>query len=312
MTAPCPHPGTRPGPHLGTLMAERRRLLNIGYRMLGSLQDAEDVVQETYARWYGLSEEEQRAIGAPLAWLTRVASRICLDHLTSARVRREHYTGEWLPEPVRHSATWTSAGDEGGADPADRITLDESVSMGMLVVLDSFTPAERVAFVLHDIFGMPFTEIADTVGRTPPPAASSPPPPVGASPTGVPAAAPHRSTSRSSPRSATPARPAISTRWSRSSTPPSSREATEAAGSVPPCARSSAGTRSPASSSASCATNPESNSWRRTSTAPRRQRPHRRYHDRRRRPGHPRRSGHRRVDGRQPRQAPCLDRPRNP
>ncbi|MEN1890426.1 RNA polymerase sigma factor SigJ [Streptomyces mirabilis] len=160
-------PGPAQDPTLGTLMAERRRLLNIGYRMLGSLQDAEDVVQETYARWYSLPEEEQQAIGAPLAWLTRVASRICLDHLTSARVRREHYTGEWLPEPVRHSATWTSAGDEGGADPADRITLDESVSMGMLVVLDSFTPAERVAFVLHDIFGMPFTEIADTVGRTP-------------------------------------------------------------------------------------------------------------------------------------------------
>ncbi|MFE2969210.1 RNA polymerase sigma factor SigJ [Streptomyces sp. NPDC059340] len=160
-------PGPAQDPTLGSLMAERRRLLNLGYRMLGSLQDAEDVVQETYARWYSLPEKEQQAIVAPLAWLTRVASRICLDHLTSARVRREQYTGEWLPEPVRHSAAWTSAGDEGGADPADRITLDESVSMSMLVVLDSFTPAERVAFVLHDIFGMPFTEIADTVGRTP-------------------------------------------------------------------------------------------------------------------------------------------------
>ncbi|MGW6743602.1 RNA polymerase sigma factor SigJ [Streptomyces sp. NPDC055025] len=148
-------------------MAERRRLLNLGYRMLGSVQDAEDVVQETYARWYALSEAEQQAVNAPLAWLTRVASRICLDHLASARVRRERYTGEWLPEPVRSGATWTSADGEGGDDPADRITLDESVSMGMLVVLDSITPAERVAFVLHDVFGMPFTEIAETVGRTP-------------------------------------------------------------------------------------------------------------------------------------------------
>jgi RNA polymerase sigma-70 factor (ECF subfamily) len=148
-------------------MAERRRLLNLGYRMLGSVQDAEDVVQETYARWYALSEEGQRAIEVPMAWLTRVASRICLDQLGSARARRERYTGEWLPEPVRHGAGWTSTGGAGADDPADRITLDESVSMGMLVLLDSMTPAERVAFVLHDVFGLPFTEIAETVGRTP-------------------------------------------------------------------------------------------------------------------------------------------------
>jgi len=162
-------PPTGPGqdPTLGSLRTERRRLLNLGYRMLGSVQDAEDVVQETYARWYALPEEKQQEIDVPLAWLTRVASRICLDHLASARVRRERYTGEWLPEPVRHGATWTSTGeDAGGDDPADRITLDESVSMGMLVVLDSITPAERVAFVLHDVFGMPFAEIAETVGRS--------------------------------------------------------------------------------------------------------------------------------------------------
>nr|WP_314416045.1 RNA polymerase sigma factor SigJ [Streptomyces sp. DSM 40484] len=159
------------GPGLGDLMTERRRLLGLGYRMLGSVQDAEDVVQETYARWYALSEAEQEAIVAPLAWLTRVASRICLDQLASARVRRERYTGEWLPEPVRGgAATWGGGGGGGagdGGDPADRVTLDESVSMGMLVVLDSVTPAERVAFVLHDVFGVPFAEIAETVGRSP-------------------------------------------------------------------------------------------------------------------------------------------------
>ena len=154
-------------PSLASLMDERRRLLNLGYRMLGSAQDAEDVVQETYARWYALPEQAQQDIDVPLAWLTRVASRICLDHLASARVRRERYTGEWLPEPVRDSTLWTSTGSQGGNDPADRITLDESVSMGMLVLLDSVTPAERVAFVLHDIFGTPYTEIAETVGRTP-------------------------------------------------------------------------------------------------------------------------------------------------
>ncbi|MEU3465416.1 RNA polymerase sigma factor SigJ [Streptomyces sp. NPDC006733] len=164
MTTP---PGPAQDPTFGDLIAERRRLLNVGYRMLGSVQDAEDVVQETYARWYALPEEGQRAIEVPLAWMTRVASRICLDQLASARVRRERYIGEWLPEPVRHGARWTSAGGAGADDPADRITLDESVSMGMLVVLESITPAERVAFVLHDVFGLPFTEIAETVGRTP-------------------------------------------------------------------------------------------------------------------------------------------------
>lgn len=162
-----PGPARDSDPTVGSLMAERRRLLNLGYRMLGSVQDAEDVVQETYARWYAQPEEAQREIGTPLAWLTRVASRICLDHLASARVRRERYTGEWLPEPLRDGTVWTSAGRAGEDDPADRITLDESVGMGVLVVLDTVTPAERVAFVLHDVFGLPFTEIAGTMGRTP-------------------------------------------------------------------------------------------------------------------------------------------------
>ncbi|MFG2631143.1 sigma-70 family RNA polymerase sigma factor [Streptomyces sp. NPDC048473] len=160
-------PGSAQDPTFGALIAERRRLLNLGYRMLGSVQDAEDVVQKTYARWYTQSEEGQQGIDAPLAWLTRVASRICLDHLVSARIRHERYTGEWLPEPVRDGTLWPSAGSEDGDDPADRITLDESVSMGMLVVLDSITPAERVAFVLHDVFNMAYAETAETVGRSP-------------------------------------------------------------------------------------------------------------------------------------------------
>lgn len=158
-------------PSLPALFAERRRLINLSYRMLGTLQDAEDVVQETYTRWYALSEAEQRAIVSPLAWLTKVAGRICLDHLASARVRRERYTGEWLPEPLRDSGTWSSADGDATRlsirDPAEQVSLDESVSMGMLVVLESMTPAERVAFVLHDVFGTPFTEVADTVGRSP-------------------------------------------------------------------------------------------------------------------------------------------------
>jgi RNA polymerase sigma-70 factor (ECF subfamily) len=154
---------------LQSLFAERRTLINICYRMLGTVQDAEDAVQETYSRWYALSSEEQQAVQSPLAWLTRVAGRVCLDQLTSARARRERYVGEWLPEPVRDSPVWSSTdgNHSGSQDPVDRVTLDESISMGMLVVLETMTPAERVAFVLHDVFGVPFDAIADTVGRTP-------------------------------------------------------------------------------------------------------------------------------------------------
>ncbi|WP_232319926.1 RNA polymerase sigma factor SigJ [Herbidospora daliensis] len=136
---------------------ERRHLLNLSYRLLGSLADAEDVVQETYARWYALPPDRQRAIASPGAWLTTVASRICLDLLGSARVRRERYVGEWIPEPVPDQTD----------DPADRVTLDESVSMAFLVVLESMTPAERVAFILHDVFCHSFAEVAEIVGRTP-------------------------------------------------------------------------------------------------------------------------------------------------
>lgn len=149
-------------------MSERRQLINIGYRLLGTLADAEDVVQETYARWYAMTREQQEAIASPGAWLTKVAGRICLDVLGSARARRERYVGEWIPEPLPDSAEWLG-GRSGGiaADPADRVTLDESVSMAFLVVLESMTPAERVAFVLHDVFCHSFAEVAEIVGRTP-------------------------------------------------------------------------------------------------------------------------------------------------
>ena len=148
-------------------MSERRQLINLAYRLLGSLADAEDAVQETYARWYAMTRQQQEAIESPGAWLTTVASRICLDQLGSARARRERYTGAWLPEPLPEPAEWTG-GRPGAmmADPADRVTLDESVSMAFLVVLDSMTPAERVAFVLHDVFRYPFAEVGRIVGRT--------------------------------------------------------------------------------------------------------------------------------------------------
>jgi RNA polymerase sigma-70 factor, ECF subfamily len=158
----------RSDPGLDAIMSERRRLINLAYRLLGSLAEAEDAVQETYARWYAMSAPQQDAIASPGAWLTTVASRICLDLLGSARVRRERYVGEWIPEPLPEQAEWTS-GRPGGTptDPADRVTLDESVSMAFLVVLDSMTPAERVALILHDVFAYPFADIAGITGRTP-------------------------------------------------------------------------------------------------------------------------------------------------
>jgi RNA polymerase sigma factor (sigma-70 family) len=159
---------SEPADGLSAIMSERRQLINVAYRLLGSLADAEDVVQETYARWYAMSRQQQDAIESPGAWLTKVASRICLDLLGSARARRERYVGEWIPEPLPERTEWIT-GRSGGTpvDPADRVTLDESITMAFLVVLESMTPAERVALILHDVFRYPFAEIAEIVGRTP-------------------------------------------------------------------------------------------------------------------------------------------------
>ena len=158
----------RPDPGLDVIMSERRQLINLAYRLLGSLAEAEDAVQEAYARWYAMTPQQQDAVESPGAWLTTVASRICLNVLGSARARRERYVGEWLPEPLPERTEWIT-GQPGATtvDPADRVTLDESVAMAFLVVLESMTPAERVAFILHDVFGYSFAEVAETVGRTP-------------------------------------------------------------------------------------------------------------------------------------------------
>ncbi|MBT2230563.1 RNA polymerase sigma factor SigJ [Nonomuraea sp. NEAU-A123] len=164
---------SRPGhgrsdPALSMIISERRRLINLAYRLLSSLAEAEDVVQETYARWYAMSCQQRDAIASPAAWLTTVTSRICLNLLNSARARRETYVGEWIPEPLPERTEWVTGQPDGTAvDPADRVTLDESVNLAFLVVLESMTPAERVAFILHDVFRYPFAEVADIVGRTP-------------------------------------------------------------------------------------------------------------------------------------------------
>jgi RNA polymerase sigma factor (sigma-70 family) len=155
-------------PGLSAIMRERRQLVSLAYRLLGSLAEAEDVVQETYTRWYAMSPRQREAIESPGGWLTKVASRVCLDLLGSARARRERYVGEWIPEPLPGRTEWID-GRPGGTtgDPADRVTLEESITMAFLVVLDLMTPAERVAFVLHDVFRYSFTEVAEIVGRTP-------------------------------------------------------------------------------------------------------------------------------------------------
>jgi RNA polymerase sigma-70 factor (ECF subfamily) len=170
-------PGQGPtDPGLGVIMSERRQLINLTYRLLGSLAEAEDAVQEAYARWYSMSRQEQDAIESPGAWLRTVASRICLNLLGSARARRETYVGDWIPEPLPEPTEWiTGRSGSTTIDPADRVTLDESVSMAFLVVLESMTPAERVAFILHDVFRYSFAEVAEIVGRTPGRAVSWPP-----------------------------------------------------------------------------------------------------------------------------------------
>lgn len=143
--------------HLAEVFARRRRyLLGVAYRLLGTVAEAEDAVQETWLRARGAATDEIEDLEA---WLTVVTTRICYDVLKSARVTRERYVGEWLPEPVVDGAS--------GVDPADRVTLDESVNLALLVVLESLSPAERTAFVLHDVFKLPFGTIAEAVGRSP-------------------------------------------------------------------------------------------------------------------------------------------------
>lgn len=153
-------------PALDTIMRERGQLLHLAYRFLGSLTEAEDAIQEAYTRFSALPEERRRAIDSPGAWLTTVSSRICLDRLGSARARRERYVGAWLPEPLPGHAAGTLGPTVSTTDPADQISLDESIAMAFLVVLESLTPAQRVAFVLHDVYGYPFGDIAEIVGRT--------------------------------------------------------------------------------------------------------------------------------------------------
>ena len=135
----------------------RPYLFRVAYSHLGSRGEADDVVQEAWLRLVRTDRSEIRNLRA---WLTTVVSRLAVDALTSARARREEYVGPWLPEPLVHTRSPKE-------DPAGRAELDESVSMALLIVLESLSPAERSAFLMHDVFGYTFEEVAGMLGRSP-------------------------------------------------------------------------------------------------------------------------------------------------
>ena len=146
---------TEPNPPDG-FEAHRRHLLGLAYRMLGSVAEAEDVVQEAYLRWHAADRD---AVDDPRAYLAKVVTRLCLDHWKSARVRRERYVGPWLPEPVvdDESLAIAAGGDE---------ELAHDLSVALMLTLERLSPLERAAFLLHDVFAIDFARVADTLGRS--------------------------------------------------------------------------------------------------------------------------------------------------
>ena len=147
----CTPPDTRDA----VFTAHRARLVGVAYRLLGSVGDAEDVVQEAWLRW---ARVDTATVADPLAFLVRTVSRLALDRLRRIAARRETYVGPWLPEPVLTG---------GPDDPAAEAERASSVSMAMLVVLETLTPLERTVFVLHEAFAYSYAEIAEIVDRSP-------------------------------------------------------------------------------------------------------------------------------------------------
>ncbi len=139
---------------LATFDQHRSLLFSIAYRMLGSVADAEDMLQETFIRWQQAREEEIRS---PRAFLVTIISRLCITHLQSARVRREEYVGQWLPEPLVTNP---------GNDPLHIIHVDESLSMAFLVLLERLTPVERAVFLLREVFEYEYSDISAVLGQS--------------------------------------------------------------------------------------------------------------------------------------------------
>src|SRR5918997_2203674 len=136
-----------------TFEPHRRRLLGLAYRMLGSMAEAEDAVQEAYLRWH---DADRASVADPRAFLMTTTTRICLDVLKSARVRREEYVGPWLPDPVTDTAALA---------PDAQTELAEDLSVALLLALDRLSPLERAAFLLHDVFDYSFAQVAETLGK---------------------------------------------------------------------------------------------------------------------------------------------------
>jgi RNA polymerase sigma-70 factor (ECF subfamily) len=147
---------TEPDQVTETFEQLRPLLFSIAYRMLASVADAEDVVQESFLRYQAAAAEGAR-VESPKAYLSAITTRLAIDHLRSARVRRETYVGSWLPEPL--------VTDD--ADPALAVTEADSLSMAFLLVLERLSPVERAVFLLHDVFGYEFSEVAEIVERSP-------------------------------------------------------------------------------------------------------------------------------------------------
>ena len=140
----------------------RSLMFSIAYRMTGSVGDAEDIVQEAFLRRTRVLRDGEH-IASPKAYLATVTTRLAISHLRSARVRRETYVGDWLPEPL------VGGGEEPfGPDPAEHAEMSDSLSMAFLVLLESLSPTERAVFLLREVFGYGYDEIAETIGKTEP------------------------------------------------------------------------------------------------------------------------------------------------
>lgn len=142
---------------VGEFEGQRGRLFGLAYRLLGSAAEAEDVVQDAYLRWHGA---DHGAIAAPAAWLAKVVTNLALNRLTSARAHRERYIGPWLPEPVLTA--------DGTLDPLESAQRRDSVSLGLLVLLERLTPTERAVFVLREAFGYGYRDIAAILAESEP------------------------------------------------------------------------------------------------------------------------------------------------
>ena len=139
----------RPDERLADFEAQRPRLLRLGYRMLGSVAEAEDVVQDAWLRWARVEE----GVDTPAAYLTRIVTRLCLDQMKSARARRETYVGAWLPEPLI------------GIDRSADEPVADDLTLTLMLALERLSPLERAAFLLHDVFGVALDEVATTLDR---------------------------------------------------------------------------------------------------------------------------------------------------